>query len=126
VKNSGTTTRHTAAQQQELWLRSATAWQRKPRTTSVRAGTEIVNYLERYVGVSKKTQPVAEAFMKAVGTELVEYCRPDKYEKGVLYVHCLPGPCLHRLRTEQAKIIETIKTLCPAVKLRALRFTVKY
>jgi hypothetical protein len=126
VKNSGTTTRYASAQQQELWLRSATAWQRKPRITSVRAGTEIVGYLERYLGVSKKAQPAAEAFMKAIGTELAEYCRPDKYEKGVLYVHCLPGPCLHQLRTEQAKIIETIKILCPAVKLRALRFTVKY
>lgn len=125
MKNSGTTIRQVSAERQEQWLRSATAWQRKPRTTSVRAGTEIVNYLERYVGVSKKTQPVAEAFMKAVRTELVEYCRPDKYEKGVLYVHCLPGPYLHQLRTEQAKIMETIKTLCPAVKLRALRFTVK-
>lgn len=92
----------------------------------MRAGTEIAGYLERYLGVSKKTQPVAEAFMKAVGAGMADYCRPDKYEKGVLYVHCLPGPCLHQLRTEQAKIMEAIKTLCPAVKLRALRFTVKY
>jgi hypothetical protein len=126
VKNSGTTTSHTAVQQQEQWLRSATAWQKRPRITSVRAGTDIISYLERYLGVSKKTQPAAEAFMKAIGTELAEYCKPDKFEKGVLSVCCLPGPCLHQLRTEQTKIIETINKLSPGVKLRALRFTVKY
>lgn len=125
MKNSTTIICQASTERQELFLRSATAWQKKPRVTSVRAGTEIINYLERYVGVSKRTQPVAEAFMKAVGTEMADYCRPDKYEKGVLYVHCLPGPYLHQLRTEQTKIMEIIKTLCPAVKLRALRFTVK-
>lgn len=125
MRNSGTTTCNNAARQ-ELLLRSATAWQRKPRITSVRAGADIIAYLEHYLGVSKKGQPAADAFMKAIGSEWAEYCRPEKYEKGVLYVQCQPGPCLHQLRTEQGKIIETIKVLCPSVKLRALRFIVKY
>jgi hypothetical protein len=124
VRNKGATSQ-TAAQQQELWLKSATAWQKKPRITTLRAGTDIVHYLEQYLGTSKKTQPVAEAFIKVIGTEWSAYCRPDKYEKGVLYIHCSPGPCLHQLRTEQTKIIEMMKTLCPSIKLRALRFTIK-
>ena len=126
MRNNRAATSQTAAQQQEQWLKSATAWQKKPKTTTVQAGVDIIGYLEQFLGTTKKAQPVAEAFMKAVGAEWSQYCRPDKYEKGVLYIYCSPGPYLHHLRTEQTKIIETMKTLCPSIKIKALRFTVKY
>jgi hypothetical protein len=115
---------YTAGQEQEKWLRSATAWQKRPSNTQ-RAGTEIANYLERYLNVSQRSNPVADAFMNVVDEGLAGHCRPDKFDKGVLYIHCSPGPCLHQLRIDEAEMIEKIKTLCPKAKLRAIRFKIK-
>jgi hypothetical protein len=125
VRDGSAAAMYTTGQQQEEWLKSATAWQKRPSNTSRRAGMDISIYLEKYLNVSQKSTPVVDAFMNVVDEELAEYCRPDKFEKGILYVHCLPGPCLHQLRMKETEIIEKIKTLCPKAKLRALRFIVK-
>jgi hypothetical protein len=125
VRNSVITTKQLTVLQEKLLI-SATAWQRKPRNTTVRAGTDIVGYLEQFLGASKKSQPVIEAFIKVIGTEWAGICCPDKYEKGTLSVQCQPGPCMHFLKTEQANIIAAIKNICPTAKLRALRFIIKH
>jgi len=111
-------------EQQEQWLRSATAWQRRPFMSSEPVGAIAVRYLEQYLGVFERGKSAAAAFEEAVGGPLLEYCRPDKFEKGVLYVHCSPGPYLHLLKTREAELTEKIRAMCPKARLRAIRFSV--
>lgn len=111
------------AQQQENLLKSATAWQKKPPQAASRAGQDIIHYLERYLDVNKKTGPVVQAFLDIVGDD-ADHCRPEKFDKGILYVGCSSGPYLHQLRMRQQELIEQINGMCPKAKLRAMRFHV--
>jgi len=110
---------------QEKQLRSATAWQKKPLQAPEQAGATVVLYLEQYMDVSGKREPVVAAFREVVDDRLLEYCQPDRFDNGVLYVRCSPGPHLHLLKTGEMKIVEKIRALCPKAKLRAIRFRVK-
>jgi hypothetical protein len=113
-------------EQQEQWLRSATAWQRRPFMSSEPVGALVVRYLEQHLGVFEKSESTAAAFGEAVGEPLLEHCRPDKFEKGVLYVHCSPGPYLHLLKTRETELTEKIRTMCPKARLRAIHFSVHH
>ncbi len=110
---------------QEKRLRSATVWQKKPLQAPEQVGATVVLCLEQYMDVSGKREPVVAAFREVVDDRLLEYCQPDKLDRGILYVRCSPGPYLHLLKMREAEIIEKIKTLCPKVKLWAVRFRVK-
>ena len=115
---------HTDAQQEKL-LKSATAWQKRPYQTTGQAGPDIVVYLEKYLDINRKTEPVVKAFMDAIGDEYANFCRPDKFDKWILYIGCGSGPYLHQLKTREQELIEQINRLCPKAKLRAMRFHVK-
>lgn len=115
----------TAAQKQERLLRSAIAWQRRPYDTSRQAGPDIVNYLEKYLSESQRGTPVAAAFMRIVGCDLTKHCRPEKFDKGTLYVTCDPGPFMHQMRIMEEELIEKINTVCPRARLRKILLTVK-
>lgn len=115
----------TAGHEQDTWLKSATAWQKKTVNTTVRAGTDIAIYLQQYLSTAQESMPVAKAFLNVVDEALAAHCHPVKYERGILFVQCSPGPFLHQLRTREREFTEQIKQLCPKAKFRALRFTVK-
>jgi hypothetical protein len=116
----------TRKERQEQWLRSATAWQRRPFLSSEPVGAIAARYLEQHLGVFEKSESTAAAFGEAVGWPLLEYCRPDKFEKGVLYVHCSPGPYLHLLKTREVELTEKTRAMCPKARLRAIRFSVHH
>lgn len=110
---------------QEKRLRSATAWQKKSPKAPEQAGATIALCLKQYLNISGKSESIIVAFRKVVDDRLLEYCQPDKFDRGILYVRCSPGPYLHLLKMREAEIVEKIKTLCPKVKLWAVRFRVK-
>ena len=110
---------------QEKQLRSATAWQKKPSQAPEQAGTTIALCLKQYLNISGKSESIIVAFRKVVDDRLLEYCQPDRFDNGVLYVRCSPGPYLHLLKTGEMEIVEKIRALCPKAKLRAIRFRVK-
>jgi hypothetical protein len=111
-------------QRQDAWLRSATAWQKRPFVSSEPVGAIAARYLKQNLGGLQAGGSVVAAFEQVVDERLLEYCRPDRFEKGILYIRCLPGPYLHLLKTREVELTEKLRAVCPKARLRAMRFKV--
>ena len=125
MSEKNTTARTMDLQQEEAWLKSATAWQKRPYHAARRAGSEIAVYLDHYIKVAKKSGSAAQAFMSVVNKEIADHCRPEKLNKGILYIQCDSGSYLHLLRTQEAEILKKINVQCPRANIRTLRFKIR-
>jgi predicted nucleic acid-binding Zn ribbon protein len=101
-------------------LISATAWQRKPVKGPQAIGSDVDVFLKRCTKTAATTEPVIAAFNELLGP-LTQYYRPDRIERGVLYVLSPAGPYMHQLKTMEHDILDKINAACPRAKIRAVR-----
>lgn len=109
--------------QEEQRLISATQWQKKPPKPLETIRSEVSVYLEQCSKITAKTEPVVAAFNELLGP-LTRIYKPDRFERGILYVFSPAGPYLHQMKTMEHEIIAKLNTICPKAKIRAIRCNV--
>ncbi|MGH2272421.1 DUF721 domain-containing protein [Anaerohalosphaeraceae bacterium U12dextr] len=111
--------------QQEQYLRSATAWQKKTPPGPQPLGEALSHYMNVYVKGLRCGGTIAAAFEQVIGTELAPYYRADRFTRGILYIQSPPGPYLHRLKMMETEIVEKLQAHCPGTRIKEIRIQVK-
>jgi hypothetical protein len=106
--------------QEDQLLISATAWQRKPVKSPQAIGSEVTYFLRQYTKTADKAAPVIAAFNDILGP-LTRYYKPDRIERGILYVLSPAGPYLHQFKMMECDILDKINAACPRAKIRAVQ-----
>jgi len=106
---------------QDKQLASATAWQRKPRAAAVPIGGEVQNFIERRLAGGKKAVGIEQIFTQSLPPELAGRCQAVRFQKGILYVKCQPGPYAHLIEISRQDILKTIKKVAPKTVIKSIQ-----
>ncbi len=106
--------------QEDQLLASAVAWQKKPVRVPQAIGSDVNVFLKQCVKTAEKIEPVIAAFNEILGP-LTRFYKPDRIERGILYVFSPAGPYLHQFKMMEHEVLDKINKVCPRAKIWAIQ-----